>query len=125
SNPRWSPDGSKIAFVSDRVNHAFIAIYDMKTRSITYLAPSVACDGAPLWSPDGKRVAFTRRPGTPFGQQAQSGEGGIGNPPGPAGGGAPRRRVCPRGLGNPFGPGGGGGGRARPDSAPARPLIPG
>jgi len=122
-NPRWSPDGSKIAFISDRGNHAFIAVYDGKTRSITYLAPGVDFDGAPVWSPDGKRVAFTRRPGTPFGQQSQEGQGGIGNPPGPAGNGASPRSVCPPGLANPFGPGGAG--RARPDSAPARPLIPG
>jgi len=124
NNPRWSPDGSKIAFVTDRGNHSFIAVYDGKTRSMTYLAPGVDFDGAPVWSPDGKRVAFTRRPGAPFGQQSQEGQGGIGNPPGPAGGGAAPRSVCPPGLANPFGPGGGGG-RARPDTAPARPLIPG
>jgi dipeptidyl aminopeptidase/acylaminoacyl peptidase len=122
SNPRWSPDGSKIAYVTDRANHSFIAVYDGRTRTVTYLAPSVDFDGAPVWSPDGKRIAFTRRPGTPFGQQAQEGQGGIGNPPGPAGGGAAARSVCPPGLGNPFGPGGG---RARPDTAPARALIPG
>jgi len=124
SNPRWSPDGSKIAFVSDRGNHAFIAVYDGKTRSMTYLAPGVDFDGTPVWSPDGKRIAFTRRPGTPFGQQSQEGQGGIGNPPGPAGNGAAPRSVCPPGLGNPFGPGGSTG-RSGPDSAPARPLIPG
>jgi len=123
SNPRWSPDGSKIAFVSDRGNHSFIAVYDAKTRSMTYLAPGVDFDAAPVWSPDGKRIAFTRRPGLPFGQQSQEGQGGIGNPPGPAGGGAAPRSVCPPGLANPFGPGGGG--RARPDSVPSRPLIPG
>jgi dipeptidyl aminopeptidase/acylaminoacyl peptidase len=122
SNPRWSPDGSKIAYVSTRANHALIGVYDAKTHTVAYLAPSVDFDGAPTWSPDGKHIAFTRRPGTPFGQQAQGGEGGIGNPPGPAGGGAAPRSVCPPGLGNPFGRGGG---RGAPEPTPTHPLIPG
>jgi dipeptidyl aminopeptidase/acylaminoacyl peptidase len=84
SSPRWSPDGSKIAFVSDRETHALIGVYDMKTRRVEFLSPSVDCDGSPTWSPDGKRIAFTRRPGVPFGLQAQEGNGGIGNPQGPA-----------------------------------------
>src|SRR5687768_15661380 len=123
SNPRWSPDGSKIAFMSDRGNHSFIAIYDAKTHAVSYLAPGVDFDGAPTWSPDGKQIAFTRRPGTPFGAQSQEGQGGIGNPPGPAGGGAAARSVCPPGSANLFGPGGGP--RARAEEGPARPLIPG
>ena len=82
--PVWSPDGSKIAFVSARENHAFIAVYDMAARRLKYMAPSVDCDGTPTWSPDSKRIAFSRRPGTPFGLQAQTGQGGIGNPAGTA-----------------------------------------
>jgi dipeptidyl-peptidase 4 len=124
SNPRWSPDGSKVAFVSDRGNHSFIAVYDAKTRSLSYMAPGVDFDGAPTWSPDGKQVAFTRRPGTPFGAQNQEGQGGIGNPPGPGGSGGAARSVCPPGSANPFGPGGGGQ-RNQAAEAPARPLIPG
>ena len=70
SNPQWSPDGAKLAFVSTRDNHAFIGIYDMNSRKVEFISPSTDIDGSPTWSPDGKRIAFTRRPGTPFGQQA-------------------------------------------------------
>lgn len=112
-NPRWSPDGAKIAFVSNREHHSFIAVYDVRSRSVSYMAPSVDFDAAPVWSPDGTRIAFTRRPGLPFGQQTQQGSGSIGNPSGPAarGGGA---NVCAveRGGGR-----GGGRGGAVPDTA--------
>jgi dipeptidyl aminopeptidase/acylaminoacyl peptidase len=82
--PVWSPDGSKFAFVSNRVDHSLVAVYDTRTRKVTFLSPSVDHDTSPTWSPDGTRVAFIRRPGTPFGQQAHQGSGGIGNPDGPA-----------------------------------------
>ena len=82
--PVWSPDGTKFAFVSNRVDHSLIGIYDVRARTVSFLAPSVDHDASPTWSPDSKRVAFTRRPGTPFGQQAHQGAGGIGNPDGPA-----------------------------------------
>ena len=84
ANPSWSPDGRKLAFVSTRTDHSFVAVYDVATKAITYLSPSVDWDGSPAWSPDAKRIAFIRRPGTPFAQQSQPGSGGLGNPPGPA-----------------------------------------
>ncbi len=54
--PVWSPDGNKIAFVSDRTGDYHIAIKNLKSRNII----SVASDKKPLevdqnllWTPDG------------------------------------------------------------------------
>lgn len=62
-SPVWSPDGSRLAFVSSRESHALIGIYRDDSTPISWLAPSVARDGSPRWSPDGQRIAFVRRPG--------------------------------------------------------------
>ncbi len=120
SNPRWSPDSSKIAFVSNRTDHGYIGIYDMATRSVSWLAPDVDRDTNPTWSPDGTRVAFIRRPGLAFGEQAQQGAGGVGNPAGPATG-----RQGGRGAAAGQGRGGGRGGGGVGPEAQAAGQIPG
>jgi dipeptidyl aminopeptidase/acylaminoacyl peptidase len=60
SDPRWSPDGSALAFVSTRTDHSFIGIYRSEATPIEYLAPTTSQDFMPRWSPDGAHVAFMR-----------------------------------------------------------------
>ena len=84
SDPKWSPDGRKIAFVSTRTDHSFIVVYDVATRSVKYMSPSVDFDAMPMWMPDSKHIIFVRRPGLPVGLQAQQGSGALGLPNGPA-----------------------------------------
>jgi Tol biopolymer transport system component len=59
---RWSPDGKRLAFVSARGDHSFVGVYELETRSLRYLDPSVDLDANIAWSPDGTRIAFTRVP---------------------------------------------------------------
>ena len=67
--PIWSPDGTRIAFVSNRGEHSFVGVYDLAKIRITWLAPSVDRDSDPAWSPDGKRVAFFRQPGAQYNEK--------------------------------------------------------
>lgn len=59
---RFSPDGKNLTFISNRGDHAFIGVYNISTKTLTYPDPSVDMDGAPVWSPDGNSIAFIRVP---------------------------------------------------------------
>jgi dipeptidyl aminopeptidase/acylaminoacyl peptidase len=84
SAPTWSPDGKRIAFVTNRTDHSFVAVYDVKSHAVKYMSPSVDFDSTPMWTADGASLVFVRRPGLPFAQQAQQGSGALGLPDGPA-----------------------------------------
>ena len=60
SQARWSPDGKKIAFVSDRGDHSFVVIYEFGRNTLRYISPSADRDLFPRWSPDGSQIAFVR-----------------------------------------------------------------
>ena len=64
SGIRWSPDGSRIVFVNGRGDHAFIGMYDFRSKALQYLDPSVDRDTSPVWAPEGREVAFVRVPST-------------------------------------------------------------
>ena len=59
----WSPDGSRLAFISDRGDHAFVGVFTDKAHPMVYLQPSTGQDDDLAWSPDGTRIAFTRQSG--------------------------------------------------------------
>jgi dipeptidyl aminopeptidase/acylaminoacyl peptidase len=60
AQPKWSPDGKKIAFVSDRGDHSFVVIYEFGRNTLRYVSPSADRDLYPRWSPDGSQLAFVR-----------------------------------------------------------------
>ncbi len=63
SDLQWSPDGSAIAFVANRQDHAFIGIYKLAGNGVKWIAASFYRDRSPRWSPDGNSIAFVRTPG--------------------------------------------------------------
>lgn len=77
-SPVFSPDGTRIAFVTNRNDHSFIAVFNIASRKITYMAPNVDRDYNPRWSADGKTIVFLRRPGLQYGSAASGFRGGRG-----------------------------------------------
>jgi dipeptidyl aminopeptidase/acylaminoacyl peptidase len=59
SSPIWSPDGKKIAFISDRDGTSQIHVMWLDTREVAQLTHVENTPGSLSWSPDGKSLAFT------------------------------------------------------------------
>jgi Tol biopolymer transport system component len=74
--PAWSPDGSKIAFVSTRFDPSVaychpgvyvdcvteIYVMDRDGSDVARLTTDLGVDFNPAWSPDGTRIAYTHTP---------------------------------------------------------------
>jgi dipeptidyl aminopeptidase/acylaminoacyl peptidase len=62
SQIRWSPDGTMIAFTSNRGDHSFIGIYHSDTKNVSFVETSMDNDTYPTWLPDSKQLAYIRIP---------------------------------------------------------------
>jgi len=59
SSPVWSPDGKKIAFLSDRDGTTQIHVMWLDTREVAQLTHLERSPASLRWSPGGKHLAFT------------------------------------------------------------------
>jgi len=58
-NPKISPDGTQIAYLSNRDGNQEVYVMDIDGSNQTRLTKNRIRDGDPAWSPDGSKVFFT------------------------------------------------------------------
>ena len=58
-NPSWSPDGTKIAFTSERDGNRQIYVMDADGSNQTNISNNSYGDIFPSWSPDGEKIVFS------------------------------------------------------------------
>jgi dipeptidyl aminopeptidase/acylaminoacyl peptidase len=66
SDPQWSPDGKRIAFVSNRTGKEYdhnrnsdVWVISVDGGPLTKISDHDEADNSPRWSPDGNTIAFT------------------------------------------------------------------
>ncbi len=66
ADPRWSPDGSRIAAVKQSRGRSEIVILDSNGKVLDSFGATRAINSAPSWSSDGRRIYFSsERSGSP------------------------------------------------------------
>ena len=77
----WSPDGTQIAFVSDRDGDLDVYAMNADGTGVRQLTNDPARDNVPAWSPDGSLIAFSSdraNPGVAFDLYVMSAVDGSG-----------------------------------------------
>lgn len=59
-SPVWSPDGERVAFISDRGGNDDLYMINVDNGELTRLTDTVELEDIPTWSPDGTQIAFQR-----------------------------------------------------------------
>ena len=57
-SPSWSPDGTKLAYVTFENNRSQVYVQDIYTGQRELVTSYDGINGAPQWSPDGKKLAL-------------------------------------------------------------------
>lgn len=76
-SPRYSPDGKKIAFASDRTGGTEVWVCDSDGHNQIQLTNFGGHAGAPRWSPDGKEIVLDARPEGSSDIYVVAAEGGV------------------------------------------------
>lgn len=74
-SPRFSPDGKKIAFHTNRDGNMEIYIADADGSNLVNLTKSPYNEAAPSWSPDGKQIVFASDRGGSYGIYLMNADG--------------------------------------------------
>ena len=75
ADPAWSPDGRKIAFVSDRNGNSEVYVMNANGKGQRNLTRNPAFDADPAWSPDGGKIAFASNRDGKYGVYVMNAEG--------------------------------------------------